>query len=148
MKREYPDRPLVGIGAVIIQDGRVVVVKRATEPLKGRWSVPGGMLELGEKLREGTAREALEETGLIIEAGDVLDVFDAIYVDPKGLTQYHYVLIDFLCRPVGGELRASSDVSEVRWASEATLDALGMTENTLKVIRKGFDSFNRHSPNH
>jgi 8-oxo-dGTP diphosphatase len=148
MKREYPDRPLVGVGAVIIQDARVVVVKRATEPLKGRWSVPGGMLELGETLREGTAREALEETGLIVEAGEVLDVFDAIYIDPTGLTQYHYVLIDFLCRPVGGELRASSDVSEVRWVNEAELEALGMTENTLKVIRKGFDSFNRHSPNH
>jgi ADP-ribose pyrophosphatase YjhB (NUDIX family) len=137
MKREYPDRPLVGVGAVIVHGGRVVVAKRASEPLKGRWSIPGGMLELGEKLREGTAREALEETGLIIEAGDVLDVFDAIYVDPAGLTQYHYVLIDFLCRPVGGELRASSDVSETRWATEAELYALGMTENTLKVIRKG-----------
>lgn len=138
-QREYPDRPLVGVGAVIIQDRRVVVVKRATEPLKGRWSIPGGMLELGEKLREGTAREALEETGLIVEVGDVLDVFDAIYTDPTGLTQYHYVLIDFLCHPVGGELRAASDVSEVRWISEAELDSLGMTENTLKVIRKGFD---------
>jgi 8-oxo-dGTP diphosphatase len=148
MKREYPDRPLVGVGAVIIQDARVVVVKRATEPLKGRWSIPGGMLELGEKLREGTVREALEETGLIIEAGDVLDVFDAIYVDPTGLTQYHYVLIDFLCRLIGGQLRASSDVSEARCVSESELDGLGMTENTLKVIRKGFDSFNRHSPNH
>lgn len=137
MKREYPDRPLVGVGAVIIQDDRVVVVKRASEPLKGRWSIPGGMLELGEKLREATAREALEETGLIVEAGDVLDVFDAIYVDPTGLTQYHYVLIDFLCRPVGGELRAGSDVSEARWVAESELEVLGMTENTLKVIRKG-----------
>lgn len=138
MKREYPDRPLVGVGAVIIQDGRAVVVKRASEPLKGRWSIPGGMLELGETLREGAAREALEETGLKIEVGEVLDVFDAIYLDPTGLTQYHYVLIDFVARPVGGELRAGSDVSEARWASEAELDALGMTENTLKVIRKSF----------
>jgi len=137
IRRDYPDRPLVGVGGVIVQDGRVVVVKRATEPLKGRWSIPGGMLELGEKLREGAAREALEETGLLVEAGEVLDVFDAIYVDPAGLTQYHYVLIDFLCRPVGGELRASSDVTEAHWASDAELDALGMTENTIKVIRKG-----------
>ncbi len=113
-------------------------MKRASEPLKGRWSVPGGMLELGEKLREGTAREALEETGLVVEVGDVLDVFDAIYVDPKGLTQYHYVLIDFLCRPVSGELRAASDVDEARWVSESELDALDLTANTLKVIRKGF----------
>ena len=137
MKRDYPDRPLVGVGAVIVQNGRVVVVKRATEPLKGRWSIPGGMLELGEKLRDGVAREALEETNLQVEAGEVLDVFDAIYTDPAGLTQYHYVLIDFLCRPVGGELRAGSDVSEVRWATQDELEALGMTENTVKVIRKG-----------
>lgn len=137
MKREYPACPLVGVGAVIIQDGRVVTVKRASEPLKGRWSIPGGMLELGEKLRDGTAREALEETGLVVEVGEVLDVFDAIYADSSGLTQYHYVLIDFVCRPVGGELRADSDVSEVRWVREDELDSLKMTENTLKVIRKG-----------
>ncbi len=148
MQREYPDRPLVGVGAVIVQDARVVVVKRSSEPLKGRWSLPGGMLELGERLRAGTAREAVEETGLIVEVGDVLDVFDAIYLDPAGLAQYHYVLIDFLCRPISGALRAASDVSEARWVSESELDALEMTENTLKVIRKGFDSFNRHSPNH
>ncbi len=136
-KREYPDRPLVGVGAVIVQDGRVVVVKRASEPLKGRWSVPGGMLELGEKLREATAREVLEETGLQVEVGEVVDVFDAIYVDPAGLTQYHYVLIDFLCRPIGGELQAGSDVSEARWAVEAELESLEVTENTMKVVRKG-----------
>lgn len=141
MNREYPDHPLVGIGAVIIQDARVVVVKRATEPLKGRWSIPGGMLELGEKLRAGTAREALEETGLVVEASDVLDVFDAIYIDPTGLTQYHYVLIDFLCRPIGGDLRAGSDVSEAQWVAEADVDALGMTENTVKVIRKAFQRY-------
>ncbi len=138
IKREYPDRPLVGVGAVIVQDGRVLVVKRASEPLKGRWSIPGGMLELGEKLREATAREALEETGLAVEVGEVLDVFDAIYVDPAGLTQYHYVLIDFLCRPIAGELRASSDVSEASWAGEDELESLDMTENTMKVIRKAF----------
>ncbi len=136
MKREYPDRPLVGVGSVIIQDGRVVVVKRASEPLKGRWSIPGGMLELGEKLREGAAREALEETGLKIEVGEVLDVFDAIYVDPSGATQYHYVLIDFVARTIGGELRAGSDVSEARWASEGELVELNLAENTVKVIRK------------
>ncbi len=138
MKREYPDRPLVGVGTVIIHDGRVVVVKRASEPLKGRWSIPGGMLELGEKLRDGTAREALEETGLKVEVGEVLDVFDAIYVDPSGATRYHYVLIDFVAKPTGGELRAGSDVSEVRWAREGELAELNLTENTLKVIRKGF----------
>lgn len=136
MNREYPDRPIVGVGAVIVQDGRAVVVKRATEPLKGQWSIPGGMLELGEKLREGTAREALEETGLIVEAGEVIEVFDALYKDADGRMQYHYVLIDFVCRPIDGELRASSDVAEAKWVNDAELETLGMTENTVRVIRK------------
>lgn len=136
MRRDYPDRPLVGVGAVIVQNNRVVVVKRASEPLKGRWSIPGGMLELGETLRRGTAREALEETGLVVEVGEVLDVFDAIYTDPGGSTQYHYVLIDFVCYPIEGELRANSDAAEVRWACEGEIEQLGMTENTVKVINK------------
>jgi 8-oxo-dGTP diphosphatase len=140
MRRDYPDRPLVGVGAVIIDAGRVVVVKRASEPLKGRWSIPGGMLELGEKLREATAREAREETGLEVDVRQVLDVFDAIYTDPQGLTQYHYVLIDFLCRRVGGELRAGSDAGEVKWTGKDELEELAMTENTVKVIRKGLRS--------
>lgn len=139
MKRDYPDRPIVGVGAVIVQDGKVVVVRRLAEPLKGEWSIPGGMLELGEKLREGTAREALEETGLAVEVGEVLDVFDAIYPDATGRTQYHYVLIDFLCRPNGGELHANSDAADARWAAANELDSLGLRPMTLAVIRKGLE---------
>src|SRR5947207_15927452 len=115
MKRDYPDRPLVGVGAVIVRDGRVVIVQRSTEPLKGQWSIPGGALEIGETLRQCAAREALEETGLRVEAGEVLDVFDSIVHDAQGRTQYHYVLIDFLCRVVGGELKVGSDAAEARW---------------------------------
>lgn len=136
MNREYPDRPIVGVGAVIVEEGRAVVVKRNTEPLKGQWSIPGGMLELGEKLRDGAAREALEETGLRVEPGDVVEVFDALYKDETGRTRYHYVLIDFICRPASGELRAGSDVAEAKWVSESELPNLGMTENTVRVIRK------------
>ncbi len=136
MKREYPDRPIVGVGAVIVEGHRALVVRRATEPLKGQWSIPGGMLELGEKLRAGIAREVLEETGLEVEVGEVLDVFDSIFPDHEGRTQYHYVLIDFLCRRTGGELYASSDVSEVRWVTAAEAAALQMKEVTLGVIRK------------
>src|SRR5437016_3127334 len=111
-QRAYPDRPIVGVGAVIVADGRVVVVRRAVAPLAGEWSVPGGMLELGETLRHGTAREALEETGLVVEPGEVLDVFDSIFPDANGRAEYHYVLIDFLCRVTSGDLRAGSDVSD------------------------------------
>jgi 8-oxo-dGTP diphosphatase len=136
MKRDYPDRPIIGVGAVIVDDGRVLVVKRGTEPLKGQWSIPGGAVELGETLREAAAREVLEETGLIIEAGEVLEVFDSIYRDPGGRTQYHYVLVDFLCRRLHGESRAASDVSEARWITPAELPDLKMTPTAERVIRK------------
>ena len=136
MKRDYPDRPIVGVGAVIVNDGRALVVKRAVDPLRGQWSVPGGAVELGETLRQAVAREVLEETGLVIEAGEVLDVFDSIYRDPEGRAQYHYVLIDFRCRLLGGELRAASDVSEVRWVTASELPALQMASTAEQVIRK------------
>src|SRR5215469_17030914 len=121
MKRDYPEHPIIGVGAVIVPNGRVLLVRRDTEPLRGEWSVPGGLLELGEKLRDGVSREVLEETGLVVEAGEVLDVFDSIFADDQGQTQYHYVLIDYLCRVISGEARAGSDVCEVQWAREEEL---------------------------
>ena len=136
LKRDYPDRPIVGVGAVVVKDGRALVVRRATEPLRGEWSVPGGMLELGEKLREGIAREVKEETGLEVKVGEVLDVFDSIFPDSEGRMQYHYVLIDFLCRPVTGELRASSDVSDARWVTGEEAGELQMKAATVGLIRK------------
>ena len=137
MKRDYPEQPIVGVGAVIVEGGRALLVRRATEPLKGEWSVPGGMLELGEKLRDGVRREALEETGLEVEPGEVLDVFDSIFPDPQGRTQYHYVLIDYLCRLVSGEAKAGSDVSEVRWVIEQDLASMNLRASIEQVVRKG-----------
>jgi len=137
MKRDYPEQPIIGVGAVIVEGGRALLVRRATEPLKGEWSVPGGMLELGEKLRDGVRREALEETGVGVEVGEVLDVFDSIFTDVQGRTQYHYVLIDYLCRPISGEARAGSDVSDVRWVSVEALPAMGLRESIEQVVRKG-----------
>ena len=139
MKRLYPEQPIIGVGAVIVEGARVLLVRRATEPLKGEWSVPGGMLELGEKLHEGVRREALEETGLVIEPGEVLDVFDSIFTDEQGRTRYHYVLIDFLCRRVSGEAQAGSDVSEVRWVGEAELAGMRLSETTEQLARKGLE---------
>ena len=138
MKRAYPDHPIIGVGAVIIDSGRALLVRRNTEPLKGEWSVPGGVLELGEKLRDGAAREALEETGLHVEVGEVLDVFDSIFPDTDGRTQYHYVLIDFLCRPLSGHATPGSDVSEVQWITAADLDHLNLRDSIAQVIRKAF----------
>jgi ADP-ribose pyrophosphatase YjhB (NUDIX family) len=137
MKRDYPEHPLIGVGAVIVQGGRALLVRRNTEPLRGEWSVPGGMLELGEKLRDGVRREALEETGVEVEPGEVLDVFDSIFTDALGQTQYQYVLIDYLCRPLSGEAQAGSDVSDVRWVSAEALPSMGLRDATEQVVRKG-----------
>ena len=137
MKRDYPERPIVGVGAVIVRGDRALLVRRATEPLKGEWSVPGGALELGEKLRDGAARETLEETGLKVEVGEVIDVFDSIFTDGDGRTQYHYVLIDFLCTPLAGEALPGSDASDVMWVTEADLAGINLRDSIAQVVRKG-----------
>jgi len=136
MKREYPDRPIVGVGAVVVHHGAALIVKRATEPLQGQWSIPGGAVELGETMRAAVAREVLEETGLALEVGPVLDAFDSIHAAPGQSPRFHYVLIDFLCRPSGGELRAASDVSEARWVTAEELPAFQMSPVTEQLIRK------------
>ncbi len=138
MNREFPELPLVGIGAIIIEGEKVVLVKRAHPPIQGHWSIPGGVLEVGEMVREAAVREAREETGLIVEPGELLGVYDRILRDPERRVQYHYVLIDFLCRAVGGELLAASDAAEVRWFPREELPTLNLAEDTLEVIQKGF----------
>src|SRR6476661_521823 len=115
IRREFPEFPLVGVGAIIIEGDRVLLVKRAHPPIQGQWSIPGGVLEVGEMVREAAVREAREETGLVVEPGELLGVYDRILRDPEQRVQYHYVLIDFLCCPVAGELLAARDAAEVRW---------------------------------
>jgi 8-oxo-dGTP diphosphatase len=143
IRREFPELPLVGVGAIIIEGDRVVLVKRAHPPIQGQWSIPGGVLEVGEMVREAAVREAREETGLMVEPGELLGVYDRILRDPEQRVQYHYVLIDFLCRPVGGELLAASDAAEVRWFRREELPALQLAEDTLEVIAKGFERLAR-----
>ena len=139
MNREFPEHPLVGVGAIIIEADRVVLVKRAHPPIQGHWSIPGGVLEVGEMVREAAIREAREETGLLVEPGELLGVYDRILHDPERRVQYHYVLIDFLCRRSEGELHAASDAAEVRWFTRTDLPTLNLAEDTLEVIQKGFE---------
>lgn len=138
MKREYPDRPFVGVGAIIVENGRVALIRRGRPPLEGEWSIPGGAVELGETLREAVAREALEETELVVKAQDLLGVFDRLMRDAEGRVVYHYVLVDFLCPRVGGVLAAAGDATEAGWFTAEEMARLGLAEDTVEVVRTGF----------
>jgi 8-oxo-dGTP diphosphatase len=142
--RHYPTSPIVGVGAVIIADGKVVLIKRRYEPLAGQWSLPGGRLELGETLEAGLAREMLEETGLEIDVGPVIEVFDRILLDEQRHVRFHYVLIDYLCRPLGGTLSAGSDVDAAVWVDPMDLKSYHLTEKALAVIERGFVLASEH----
>ncbi len=135
--RAYPERPFVGVGGVIVDQGRVVLIKRRFEPLAGQWSLPGGAVDIGETLVECVAREMLEETGLVVEVGPVVEVFDRIIRDQEGRVQFHYVLVDYVCRPVGGVLAANSDVADAVWAAPADLPAFNLADPATAVILRG-----------
>jgi 8-oxo-dGTP diphosphatase len=139
MKREYPDTPLVGVGAIIVEDGRVALVKRGHAPLAGEWSIPGGAMEVGETVREAAAREACEETGLKVEVLELLGIYDRLLRDEEGRVRYHYLLVDFLCRRVSGDLCAAGDADDVRWFTAEEVKHLPLPEDTAEVIRQGFE---------
>lgn len=135
--RTYPSRPLVGVGAVILtEDGRVVLIKRRHEPLAGQWSLPGGLLELGETLEAGVAREVLEETGLVVDVGAVVEVFDRIVLDETRKVRYHFVLVDYLCRVAAGAPRSASDVTDIALARPDDLDTFGLAPKVVDVIAR------------
>ena len=136
--RAYPDRPFVGVGAVIVDGAaRVLLVKRRFEPLAGQWSLPGGAVDVGETLQSCVIREMREETGLDVEVGPVIEVFDRIMHDAGGRVQYHYVLVDYVCRPVGGTLTAASDVADVAWVETGALGEFKLTDKAMTVIAQG-----------
>jgi 8-oxo-dGTP diphosphatase len=139
MSREYPENPLVGVGAVIVQNNRVLLIRRGHAPLLGEWSLPGGVLECGETLREATTREAREETGLVVETSVLLGVYERVVRSDDGRVRYHYVLIDFLCGVSGGNLSAGSDAADVRWFTREELSGLDLPDDTREVITKGLD---------
>ena len=132
--RKYPKRPIVGVGAAVFDGASVVLIKRRFEPLQGRWSLPGGGLEVGETLEAGGAREIEEETGLTVAVGPVVEVFDRILLDDSGRVEYHFVLVDFLCRATGGTLTPGSDVMDAVLANPEMLNAYGLTKKAEEVI--------------
>jgi mutator protein MutT len=133
--RRYPERPVVGIGAVIVEGSRVVLVQRAHEPLKGHWSLPGGAVEVGETLAEAVAREAREETGLDVRVGQLVGVFDRLHHDDDGRVEYHFVLLDYLCTPRSGTLTRASDAADARWVDIDDLTAYDLKPEAVDVIR-------------
>ena len=136
--RRYPAHPLVGVGALIFHRGRILMAQRGKEPLKGWWSLPGGALETGESLDAAVRREVLEETGLTVEPLKIFEIFERIMRDAAGAVEYHYVLIDYLCRVIAGEPRAGDDVCRVEWMRLEDLAGLQITEGTLAVIKRAF----------
>jgi len=142
MKREFPKQPLVGVGGVLIDRRRVLLIRRGSEPLKGEWSIPGGLLEVGEELAEGVRRELKEETGLDVEPLEIVAAFDRIMREGKRV-KYHYVIIDYVCRLKSGRLRPASDVVEARWVHPKDLPRYGLTPMATKVIQQAFDSLEK-----
>ena len=129
---------MLGVGALIIDEGRILLVERGREPLKDYWSLPGGVVETGERLEYAVRREVREETGLEVEVLHLLEVFERIMEDAGGRAEYHYVLMDYVCRPVGGTLGAADDASAVRWFGPEEIDGLKITAGTPAVIAKAF----------
>lgn len=139
--REYPDRPVIGVGAVVLVDARIVLIRRGAPPRYGEWSLPGGVLEVGETLEQGIAREVREETGYAVEVGPIIEVFDRITYDEARKVRYHFVLVDYLCRPVGGALAAGSDVLDAVLADPAHLEPYRLTPKVTEVIRKALTMY-------
>lgn len=141
--REYPDRPVIGVGGVVIDQGRTVLIRRGTEPLRGEWSIPGGTIEIGETIEEAVCRELREETGLEVQVLELIELFDRIYADgstPKGKKEprFHYVIADYLCELVGGDPRAGSDVTDLAFVREEELANFHLTEKATSVLKKAF----------
>ncbi len=138
--REYPSRPIIGVGGVVVRDGRVLLARRGTEPLKGQWSIPGGMLEAGETLKQGVKRELREEAGLEVAVLDLIEVCERIIPAPAGShppgPRYHYVILDYLCTATGGHMRPGGDVTELKLIREEDFPGCNLNEITLQVLHK------------
>jgi len=136
--REYPERPVVGVGGVVIAEGRALLIRRGHPPLEGEWSIPGGTLEVGETLLDAVRRELAEETGIEVRVGELIEAFERIFPDGEGQPKYHFVILDYLCEAIRGTARAGSDVTDVAWAAESELQNFSLTPTATRVLNKAF----------
>lgn len=147
--REYPEKPIVGVGGVVVEDGKALLIRRGNEPLMGQWSIPGGTLELGETLVEGTVRELKEETGLVVRVLELIEVFERINFgrgadetwttsEERKRPRFHFVIVDYLCERIEGSVAAGGDVTDAAWAGERELEKFALTPTATRVIRKAF----------
>ncbi len=140
MPRRYPKYPLPGVGAIIFRRHSILLVQRGREPLKGWWSLPGGLIETGESIEAALKREVLEETGLVVRPNRLFEIFERIMLDKQGRAEYHYILHDYLCTVVRGELLAGDDAGSAAWVPRNALKDYQLTEGTLAVIERAFQA--------
>jgi len=146
--RRYPERPIAAIGAVVVKGSHVLLVVRGKDPGCGEWSIPGGVIQLGETLEHAVIRETQEEVGILVEPVGLIEAMDRVIWDEKGMVEYHYVLLDFVCCYRSGSLRAGSDAKEARWVSDRELERYELRRETADVIRKGFRMAKRRCKDH
>ena len=139
MKRLYPDQPIVGVGAVIVSEGKLLLEKRSNEPSKGKWTIPGGLVDLGESIEQAVIRETKEETCLDVEGPRLIDVVDNVDLDEAGKVKYHFVIVDYIVKIKGGTVEAASDAEDLRWVPLSEVEAYDLTRSFRLFFRR-----NRH----
>ena len=147
MINDCPSRPVLGVGAVIVKDGKALIVKRANEPFKGQWSIPGGRVEPGETLAEAVRREMREETGLEVRVGPLIDVFELVE-HVAGRLRHHFVIVDYLCACVGGALCAGDDAEALAWVTDDEVVRYGVADGAAAVVRKALRAADRRHEGH
>ncbi|RLI21545.1 hypothetical protein DRO54_03440 [Candidatus Bathyarchaeota archaeon] len=144
MKKEYPKHPMIGVGAIIIQNGKILIVRRGSEPGKGKWSVPGGLVELGETVEQTVVREVKEECGLDVEVDELIDVVDSMTFDENGKLKYHFVILDFFVKIKGGELRPGNDAKGALWVPLEEVEKYDLTKTFREFLKRNMDKLRNY----
>ena len=143
--REHPQRPIIAVGGVVIHDERALLIRRGQPPLEGRWSIPGGILEIGETITSAIERELKEETGIAVRVLGLLEIYEKVLRDSDNRAQYHFIILDYMCEFVEGEAEADGDVTDAAWVNENDLETLQLTSAALRVVKKAFSFASRRT---